>query len=254
MLYCAHMRIGPWWIPVFTLRVAFGCGLALLWLLGRAREPRPFTRLGGWLLGLAVTSLVMGRLGYLLEHPAYFRQNPQDALRVTQVGGIHGMMALSGGLIYSALWAWRDGRRLWPHLGRLTPAALMVIASGWWACMAVGCAWGAPARLTGGLLDVLLWQAPDLYHEVTLRYPVQALGMTWALLWLGAGIALGRDAGIALAAYAFGHGALTWLRGDPAPQFGGIHMDAWISGVWALILTLIGIHDRVTGASRRART
>lgn len=206
------------------------------------------------MLGLAAASLVVGRMGYLLEHPAYFRQNPQDMIRLTRVGGIHGMMALSGGLAYSAIWAWRSGRRLWHHLAWLTPAALMVAAGAWWGCMATGCACGAPARLTGGPGDALLWEAPDLYHEVTLRYPVQALGMVWALLWAGVGIGLRQDAGFALAAYAIGHCALAWLRGDPVPQPGGVRMDAWISGALALTLTLIGMLDRAMWASRRHRT
>jgi prolipoprotein diacylglyceryltransferase len=231
------MRIIRWWVDLYTLRILGATVMAVVWLYGRAarRHDLDTHTLGWWLLGLLACAILLGRAGYIVENWDYFVQNPEMALRLRRTPGLHGLGALLGGLLGAGAWATLARRRFWHLLARLTPAGLWIAAGAWWGCWDAGCAWGkvgAPGRLTV--------QAPDLYHTLAPRYPVQLLGMAWAGVTAGLGWALGDGAAWAMPVYLVAAAALTLLRGDPAVRVGGLRLDTLLHVVAALVLAGYG--------------
>ncbi|MGC9347524.1 MAG: prolipoprotein diacylglyceryl transferase family protein [Anaerolineae bacterium] len=236
------MRIGPWWIDAFTLRVLGATVTALMWLKWEAsrREAIREPHLGRWLLAIAIGALLLGRAGYVGIHADYFWQNPQDVLDVREIGGINGTSALLGGLIVVTVWASIGQRRFWSLLSLLAPAALWIGAGAWWACQKTGCAWGKTVSAVGNHPTWFAVEAPDLYQMVEPRYPVRIVGIGWAATMAGLAWALGKDGAWALALYMAGAAGLTLLRGDAVPMIGGVRSDTAAQGTLAVALICYG--------------
>ncbi len=229
------MRIGPWWIPLYTLRVTLGAALGVLWLWWAApRRGFSRARAAGLLWSVAAMALLAARLGYALGQPAYFRAHPADLWRLTAVGGVHGASAWLGGLLAAWIWArWADRAptEVW---NLLAPASLLVAAGAWWACLDRGCAWGRVALSSPPGWRWAVAELPDLYHVVMPRYAVQTLGAAGALLLLPLALGERRCAGLAVALYLVGAAALTHLRADPVPQLGPYRADLLLNVALAL--------------------
>ncbi|HNT75564.1 MAG TPA: prolipoprotein diacylglyceryl transferase [Anaerolineae bacterium] len=236
------MRIGPWWIELYTLRILCGAlgGLLCLWLRapawGLSRRVA-----GGWLWGVALAALLCGRGGYVLGHHVYFNQHPQAILRLEDVGGLHGGTALIGSLLVVWLWARVSQRTFNELLAWLSPAILLFAAGAWWGCASVGCAWGHPTAMP--LEQRSSWfvtQAPDLYHNVASRYAVQNLGSLCAFLSAGIALTTHSKAPASLALYELASGALTFLRADEVPLIAGLRIDTLqdIGIAWVILWSL----------------
>ncbi len=220
------MRIGSLWIHPYTLRLSLGVLLGAAWLIWRApRWGVSRAAIPALLWMLLASTLLLGRLGYVLGNPLYFSQNPGAILALGRVGGLYGGSAFVGGLL-AAMWF---VRRVHLPLARLltwlTPAVLLTAAGAWWGCAAAGCAWGQDAVTPVWLIA----ETRDLYGLLASRYATATLGMGWALLMVGAAVALGRCGGAALALYWVGEAALTTLRADPVPLWGAYRVDTLLS-------------------------
>lgn len=252
------MRIGLWWISVYTLKVAAGSLIAGLWLWLRAphagfdrRTIRP------WIWGVAVAALIGGRAGYVFGHAAYFAQHPVLSLRVDRVGGLYGGGAMLGALLVFGLWSAMAHRPVSMIVSFLSPAVLFVAAGAWWGCVNAGCAWGheiVPALDGTRRFTALL---PDVYQTVTLRYAVQPLGAGWALILALLAVALRKYGGLALALYWLGSAGLTLLRADPAPMLivpagGHLRLDTVLDLALATSIMLIMLIK--TKGTHRGRT
>lgn len=256
------MRVGFWWVSVYTLRVAAGALVSGLWLW--QRTPRAgFDRrtIRFWMCGVATAALIGGRVGYALGNVAYFAQHPPLLLRLDRVGGLHGGGAMLGALLVIVLWAAVTRRSVSTIVSFLSPAVLFVAAGAWWGCMRAGCAWG---RETLAAADGARWLTallPDVYQTVTLRYAVQPLGAVWALFLALLAAVLGRRGGLALALYWLGSAGLTLLRADSTPKIGAptfgaptidIRLDTVLDLALAIGITLLTLIK--TKGTHRGRT
>ena len=241
------MRIGFWWISVYTLKVAAGALIAGLWLWQRAPHPGFDRRtMRFWICGVAMAALIGGRIGYALGNVAYFAQHPALLLRLDRVGGLHGGSAMIGALLVVGLWSAVVRQPVSAIVRFLSPAVLVVAAGAWWGCVDAGCAWGRETLAADGVR----WFAallPDIYQVVTLRYAVQPLGAVWALLLALLAAVWRRHSGLALALYWLGSAGLTLLRADPVPMMtvparGNMRLDTVLNLALAMgiaLLTLI---------------
>lgn len=232
------MRIGPWWIEPYTLRILIGTTAALLCLWLRAPAYGLSRRAaGGWLWGMALAALVSGRAGYVLGNLRYFSQQPHAILRP---GGMQGGAALLGSLLVALLWARGARRPFNALLAWLTPAILLIAAGAWWGCASVGCAWGRVVFFPSDQNPWYVTPSPDIYRNVLPRYAVQALGALCALLLAGGALLARARAAAALALYAAAAGALTFLRADPVPLIAGLRVDSLqdVGIAWAILLSL----------------
>ena len=220
------MRIGPWWLHPYTLKISFGVLVALLVLWWHApRYGIERYRLLKWMWMLAIVAILSGRLGYVLGNYAYFAQNPTVIFRPDRVGGLHSGSAMAGGLLFAWIWARAMALRFQTVLDFLAPAALCVAAGAWWGCVDVGCAWGWESPLALGWKHWFVAELPDIYRTVAPRYAVQTLGAIWALTL--AVLAGGRRewGGVIFGVYLSGSAGLTFLRADTVPHLGPLRSD-----------------------------
>ncbi len=225
------MRIGAWWLPLYTVRVLLGVAAALGTLWWRADQVGVARRtvLGGaWMI--ALVGLLGGRMGYVLGQRAYFVQHAADVWRLTRVGGFAAVGVWLGGMLGLAWWRQRTRVPGREAVILFAAAALLSAAGAWWGCAAVGCAWGREAWQVAPLWRWACAMSPDMMHVPALRYDVPLLGAVAAL-----GLAIGslwqRDFGIwALPLYGLLCAGLTLLRGDPYPAIYGVRWDTVIYG------------------------
>ncbi len=235
------MRVGPWGIEVYTLRVWVGAAAGLICLWRRAPTYALSRRVaGGWLWGIAIAALVCGRIGYILGHRLYFDQHPQEALRLWQVGGLHGGTALAGGLLVVWLWARVSRRTFSDLLSWLAPAILLFAAGAWWGCGNVGCAWGTATAPSLTARSWFVTQSADIYRHVLSRYAVQTMGALCAFLLAIVALLARSRAAVALALYELASGALTFLRADAVPLIAGLRVDSLqdIGLAWLILLSI----------------
>ncbi|MBN2392999.1 MAG: prolipoprotein diacylglyceryl transferase [Anaerolineae bacterium] len=243
------MRVGFWWISVYTLKVAAGAFIAGVWLWQRAPHAgfdRRMMRF--WICGAALAALIAGRVGYVLGNTTYFAQHPVLLLRLDRVGGLHGSSAMIGALLVAGLWAVVKHYTVSAVVSFLSPAVLFTAVGAWWGCIDTGCAWGRETLAAVGGAQWLTALLPDIYQTVTLRYAVQPLGAVWALVMALLAVALGKHGGLALVLYWFGSAGLTLLRADPVPMI-GLRLDTVLDLILALLITILMLH-KVKGTHR----
>lgn len=246
------MRIGPWWIHQYTLKVTSGVLVALfvLWWraprLGIARE-----RLLKWVWILAIVAFFCGRVGYAFGNAVYFSDNPAALFRLRQVGGLHGSSALAGGLLVAWIWARLTSVRFRTMLDFLVPAMLCIAAGAWWGCAGVGCAWGREVFVVSGWLRWFVAELPDIYRTIEPRYAVQIIGAVWALMLAVLAVALRESGAMVFGVYLLGTAGLTFLRADVVPQLGSLCSDLIMDLVLAgLVFTSILLDVRNAGSAK----
>jgi prolipoprotein diacylglyceryltransferase len=245
------MRVGLWWISVYTLKVTAGAFIAGLWLWLRApRAGLDRRTMRFWICGAALAALIGGRVGYTLGNTAYFAQHPAMLIRLDRVGGLHGGGAMIGTLLIVGLWSARTRHPVSMIVNFLSPAVLFVAAGAWWGCMDAGCAWGRETLAADGAgwFTALL---PDIYQTVTLRYAVQPIGAVWALALALLAVAWKKQGGLALALYWLGSAGLTLLRADSVPIV-GIRLDTVLDLILALLIMILTLHK--AKGTHRGRT
>ncbi len=220
------MQLGAWNIQPYTLRIAYGVLVALIWL-GFAARARglPYRRSVSLLWSVWAGVLLVGRSGYVLVNVDYFVQRPWDVLALRSVGGMHGFAIWIGGALGGWLWA-RAVKVSWrATFSLLAPAGLWIAAGGWWACADRGCVWSEQVMTSPLFLRWLVVDRPDLYHAVLPRYPIADLAAVWALLCAGVAMLWCRHSLVGVGLYALGIAGLSTLRADPVSTFGPLRLE-----------------------------
>ncbi len=224
---------------LFSYTAAFAIGiLTSLYLTARlARNYRASNWLGAWLI-IFVGALIGGRCGFVLWRWDYLQQRPYQAFELWR-GGLSYWGALAGGLL--ALWIWTrwQKRPFLLYANLFAPALVLLHAAGWLACYLEGCAYG---RQT--FIGFLAADLPDEFGIFTVRYQTQLIGFILTLilfvllLWLWRRGWNGRLFWIALFFLGSIQLLITFLRGDPFPQFMTWRLDTLLNCLLILISTL----------------
>ncbi|MBN1137555.1 MAG: prolipoprotein diacylglyceryl transferase [Anaerolineae bacterium] len=188
-MYPTLLTVGRLSVPTYTLLLDLGLILALV--LARAEGRRLFGSAAAALdagLWAVVAGIVGGRVAFAAVNWPAFAGEPARLLRVWEGGlSFHGAF-VAGTLAVVAL-AWLQGYRLvdlWRLVDALAPGLAVGIAFGWAACLAAGCACGAPGEGWGYAI------LPDLYGVDASRFATQAAGLVYALVLLGGVVRLRR--------------------------------------------------------------
>jgi 2-amino-4-hydroxy-6-hydroxymethyldihydropteridine diphosphokinase len=126
------------------------------------------------LIGL-IAGILSARIGFFLQNPTLFIENPLSILSLTPTM-LNPSFGILVGILSAFIFAQKKHFPLWPTLDTLTPLFLLIFIGIHLANFASGDAYGLPTSLPWG---VQLWGA--------LRHPVQlyALALSFALLvWL----------------------------------------------------------------------
>ncbi len=224
----------PGGAPVFTftLLVALGAGVGMLWAVGRApqEEAEAVFATGTWAL---LGALIAARAAYVAVHWAYFRAHP---VLIPQVwlGGLAGSAALPGALLALALAA-RDRLAAWGEA--LLPLLFTMAVSAWLGCWASGVFYGPPTQAWWGVPTL------DEWGEVALRVPLQWLAAL-SLLVVAWGLEQARGRGwlpspevtvsLGVGATALVSAGASLVRADPVPRWYGLPYGFWLAALVAV--------------------
>ena len=221
---------------VYSFTAVFAVGL----IIGSIMTYRQNRRQGlaGWQDGGLVALFcgwVGGRLSFVLLNWDIFATRPSDIWQLWQ-GGLTAYGSLFGGLLGLAIWCWRGKRPFLSYAALFSPAFWLLIVTGWAACWAEGCAYGATTTL-----GPLAANLPDTFGIFAVRYQTQLLGICLnllaliiVLLWQKRG-SNGRLFPLTLLLANLIHFALTFLRGDAAPVLAGWRLDSWLALFFAIV-------------------
>jgi prolipoprotein diacylglyceryltransferase len=227
-------------LPTYTALWSAALLWLALWTVGRT----PQTQRGAvadTLLGGLVGGLIAARAGYVLLYAPYFRHVPYEALDWT-TGGLNWQGAVVGAVLGMGVIAQWRAVVLAPLLERLAWALPLLTLAGWWGCETALCAYGAEVARLSDYPSWLVWEALDGYGFLAPRFHTQFVGIL-----LAGGMALGvlvpypRQGHFWLQVCLLSGGmfGISFLRGDYAPVYGGVRLDAWLSvmvGIWAAAL------------------
>jgi phosphatidylglycerol:prolipoprotein diacylglycerol transferase len=190
-----------------------------------------------------IGGLIIGRMGHVLIHWAYFSQHTSEIIQFN-AGGLNWHFALIGGFIGF----WVIKRLVHPHLEThiiiesWAWAIPMLGWMGWWACSAFYCGYGTEINNLTNYPSTLVWEAPAINGMMAPRFATQPLGMLWALTvfivllistrrrWLH-----GRYFGATLILWSVGMLLLGYLRGDNVPMVANIRLDQWLDALMVII-------------------
>ena len=238
-------RIGPVVLRTYTLLLdlAILVGLGLLALFGHFSGEKP----SRWVdagLGAIAGGIVLGRLGHVAIHWAYFSEHMVEIAQVWR-GGIDWHGAVVGGLAALAVGCRLLGlnfRAVTDALSFILPMGAALTYSG---CLMVSCGHGREVASLADYPRFLVAELPDLYGVVAPRLASQLYGVVLSLLLIVvAGILAWRvqRQGVRfwivlglLGLIAFGIG---FTRGDAVPPVGSLRLDQVLDlGIVALALT-----------------
>ncbi len=168
------LEIGPLAIKAdgFFLLISLMLGL---WLTGKFAA---FLHTHGEAIENGIlTALAAGlggaRLGFILQNPTTFLENPLSTLSLSpsMLNPAFGMLTAALAII---IFAQKKHLPLWPTLDTLTPLIILGVSGSYLANLATGNAYGLPADLPWA---IELWNAD--------RHPTQIYGLVLSLLVLG---------------------------------------------------------------------
>jgi len=236
----------PGGVPVyaFTLILALGATLGLLWVAWRAPDKEVLYYLDAGLLVL-LGGLLGGRAVFVAANWVYYQSHLLEIFAVHR-GGFSWTGALAGGLLVLALVAAISHT----SLGVLTDAMLPLLAtltiSGWLGCWLDGCAYGPRTDRWWGFPVMNEW------GQTEPRWPTQLLGalLTLALFWLldlshawlevrGRSPRPGTFAILGVLILSLEMFALSYLRVDPSHMWNGFRLEAWVALGFAVLAALV---------------
>lgn len=144
-------HIGPYTLYAYGVFLAAGFLGAAGWAAHEARlRGLDAGRIPLLLLAAIFGATVGGRMGYVLLHPAFFWEHPEEILFLWRGGLLYaGGALMSGACLLAAI-----GHRhpdLWPWLDALAPAAALGEAIGRMGCLFAGCGFGPATALPWGI-------------------------------------------------------------------------------------------------------
>lgn len=230
----------PGGVPIYAFSILLGLGatLGLVWAGWQAHPRQALLVVNSGLVAL-LGCLIGGRLVYVALRWSYYQAHWEQIPQVF-LGGVAWVGAFGGGLIALLAYAGFARQSLWFLLDSLLPLAGLLSVSAWLACWLDGCAYGA--------VSPAWWALParNEWGVMAQRVPVQLIGALLALITFGVADwarprvkLLGQVSLLALAALTAEMFALSFLRADPAPSQGGLHLESWAALSLSLILLLI---------------
>ncbi len=229
-------------IYTFPLMIGIGIGVGLLWAvwpvsifpdIAQARMESGSIALGGAVVG--------GRVGYVLVNWMYFQKNIAETIQIWS-GGFSWTGSVAGALLAILITARVRKTSFGDLVDGLRPLLTSTAVSAWLASWMTGYAYG---------LEVDAWWGIPARNEwgfVAQRWPIQlvgtfsALGFHWLSDQLQArkwGKIPGLAASLELGGLFVTILALSPHRGDPAPQWGGIRVDSWVSIFFIVLCSLM---------------
>lgn len=214
--------LGPFAVSWHGVFAALAVALALLTLATEARRvSADLQRLETAALWVILAGLLGARLLHVVEHPAFYLNNPGALLALHQ-GGAAVLGAIVFGWLAAALYARTAKVPFWSLADLAAPAVVIGLAAGRIGSLVAGDAWGRPADLPWGVVyeraDALL--PPNRVGVPT--HPYAAYELLWnlaifALLWLRRGHPAPAGARFLLfvALYSVGRFGLGFFREEP---------------------------------------
>ncbi len=130
----------------------------------------------------SVAALVVGRIGFVLQHRDYFSQNPSDIISLTRATGYSASVALVAACFVGWFYLRRKPQVQFVWLVRVMAFVGVGASIG---CINHGCGYG-PEVWPDSL--PLLWHIsadlPDAYGVTNPRLPIQLMFAIWLLLGL----------------------------------------------------------------------
>ena len=250
-------RYGPFFLYGYSVLLIAGALLALAVTAIQARRLRPVEDASraapAWLdgaLAAAAAAIIGGRAVFVWLNVAYFTENPVEAWQPWR-GGLNYHGALLAGLAALGLWAFLTRRPFLPYAGLLAPGLALLVAFGWAACLADGCAYGR-ATLPG----LLAADLPDDSGVLAVRYRTQLAGAVGAVVifavawWASRRVRLARLFWGTLAGLALVHAFVALGRDDPSPVVRGFRLDLLME----LGLLVVSVAGCVWAGKRTAST
>lgn len=223
-------RYGSIFIYSYTVILALGV-LAATGLTARFARTKGVRDWFDAQLVVAVTAVVVGRVGFVLGQWPYYEEHTHEILQFTQ-GGLSYPAALLGGLAALWLWARFQRRPFYEDAALFAPGFALLVAFGWLACRFEGCAYGRET-----VMGPLASDLPDEFGVFALRYQSQFVGLTLTLmvsallLWLARRFNTPALFWVSLALVSLAHLLAGLLRGDPALMVGPLRLDVLVDGL-----------------------
>jgi len=227
----------------FLLGIGIILGIGITALYYRLSFVTPLSATVDICLAGFIGGLILGRVGHVLIHWAYFSEHSLEILSIN-AGGLnwHGVVigAVTGMAIFKHIF--HSDMRLWVILEAWAWIIPLIGFMGWWACSAFSCGYGAEV---GNLTDypaVLVWEARDINGMIAPRFATHPLGMLWAgvviiisanCFWRG--WLIGRRFGFSLMLWSMGMLLLGYLRGDTIPFLSGLRIDQWLDALMLIL-------------------
>ena len=228
----------------FTLILALGATLGLLWVALRAPEKEVLNTLDVGLLTL-LGGLLGGRAVFVAVNLVYYQSHLLEIFAVHR-GVFSWTGALAGGLLVLALIAAINLTSLGFLADTMLPLLATVTISGWLGCWLAGCAYGPRTDYWWGFPVMNEW------GQTALRWPTQLLGailtlalfllLDWSHAWLevrGRSPRPGTFAGLGVLLLSLEMFALSYLRVDPSPMWNGFRLEAWAALGFAVLAALV---------------
>jgi 2-amino-4-hydroxy-6-hydroxymethyldihydropteridine diphosphokinase len=167
------LNIGPLAIQAagFILILSLFIGLWLTGIFSKNLGTNEDAIENSILIGL-ISGLLGARLGFLLQNPSIFSENPLSFFSLTP-SMLNTSFGLFVGLITAIIYAQKNHLPMWPTLDTLSPLSILIFAGIHLANLANGENFGLPTNLPWGI---------DLWNET--RHPVQAYAFLLSILTL----------------------------------------------------------------------
>lgn len=240
-------RHGELFIYSFTIVLALGvlAGIGLTIWRDRQSSARQWLDL---ILAMMAGAIIGGRIGFILFNWQYYQERTNEIWQFSQ-GGFNYYFAFGAGLLTLLIWSILKGKSFYQSFAKLAPAFLLFTVFAWAACWFEGCAYGKTT-----VIGPLSANLPDDFGVSAVRYQSQLIGLLLSfllfilILFLSNKIQARTVFWFTIASLSFVHLVTTFLRGDPAPMWAGLRLDAWVDllliGTSLTMLALISQKSR----------
>jgi phosphatidylglycerol:prolipoprotein diacylglycerol transferase len=166
-------RFGSSFLFSYTVVLGLGVilGFALTYWLADERQPQWWD---GWLIAM-VCAWLSGRLTFIWLNWDYYGLRPLEIGQLWQLGQTY-QGALWAGLLGLGGWCWWRKRPFYDYAALFAPALVLIMAFGWAACWAEGCAYGRETTLGFFAADL-----PDEFGVFAVRYQTQLMGVVLSM-------------------------------------------------------------------------